>query len=238
MSGPRPVVPHEPGVTRTAALPSLQRGLVMRSSRVAAPVRLASDGPLLALLRRSPALAVARWTTSRLTGVRTRPLFVLALAVLIAAGNAFPNGGTLRLANVPAGPFLLSVWTGSARVGSVDVSVAVMRPTDRTAVVDAAVALIARRIDAAGAPVDARASLGGGGNLLLYHADLAVRAPGRWQVTVTAESTAGTGSAMFEVAVSRRLVWPWLLLTAAGLGFAAWATRRRLRPESGEFRGN
>jgi hypothetical protein len=73
--------------------------------------------------------------------VNAAVLTTLVLIVAAAApGHAFANGGTPRLNKTTAGPHLVSVWTAPdpPRVGRLDVSVAVMRPSTGEPALDAA----------------------------------------------------------------------------------------------------
>jgi hypothetical protein len=61
--------------------------------------------------------------------------YVAACLVLVLAGalplQAWANGGTARLSRAAAGPYRVSVWTQPTppRVGALDVSVTIMRPS-------------------------------------------------------------------------------------------------------------
>ena len=58
------------------------------------------------------------------------PWSVALVLILLGSANAEANGGALRLARAPLGPYVVSVWTqpDPPRVGTIDVSVAVMAP--------------------------------------------------------------------------------------------------------------
>ena len=55
---------------------------------------------------------------------------LVALAIVVPASETGAHGGRVQLAKVPAGPYLVSVWTlpDPPRAGSLDVSLAVMEP--------------------------------------------------------------------------------------------------------------
>lgn len=146
-------------------------------------------------------------------------LILASLAASSSADEAWANGGALRLGRAPAGPFLVSVWTGPARVGALDVSVAVMRPDDGTAVLDAEIVLAAQRRSAPAITVPAR--VGAGGNRLFYYADLPLTEAGSWNVTVAARGRQGEGVTSFTLEVKPRVPWMWFLLGAAGVSIIA-----------------
>jgi len=163
-----------------------------------------------------------------------RILVAVAIGVLSGPAVVLGNGGTLRLAKVPAGPHLLSAWTqpDPPRVGRLDVGVAVMRPPEGEAILDAEVQIRAARIDGGAGTATSPAIQGAGGNLLLYHAALELPAAGRWRVTVLARSPLGNGQAAFDLAVQGPSPLPWLLgvlAVAIAVGWLLWRLRPRRR---------
>ncbi len=156
----------------------------------------------------------------------------LVVAMLFLAGTVLAHGGTPRLTRAPAGPYAVSVWTQPAtpRVGTLDVSVAVMRPQDGTPVLDAVVHLTAEPLAHAGNPVTVVATPGTGGNRFLFYADLELPSPGAWRVTVSVSGAAGQGRAVFGVQVrSRGQRWSLLGGIMAGI-VLLWLAWRRLLP--------
>jgi hypothetical protein len=157
----------------------------------------------------------------------------LAFAILIA-GLAVPlpagaNGGTVRVAKAPVGPYLVSVWSQPEppRVGRLDVSVAVMRPTTEEALLDARVALTAEPAGASANAATVTLVPGAGGNPLYYHRLVEIPAPGRWRLTVAVEGAAGAGQTAFELDVqpARSLAWGVALGVAIGLAVLWWTVR-------------
>ncbi len=171
--------------------------------------------------------------------MRARRLVCVILTAIVISAFSVPmtalaNGGTLRLAKVPAGPHLLSVWTqpDPPRAGRLDIGVAVMRPPEATAILDADVQIRAERIDGIAGAATSPATRGAGGNLLLYHAALELPAAGRWRVTVLAQSPLGNGHAAFDLAVEGPSPLPWILgvlAVATAVGWLLW----RLKPRRG-----
>lgn len=170
----------------------------------------------------------------------TGRVVVGVLAVSLAVGvPAAPNGGTVRVAKAPAGPYLVSAWSQPEppRVGRLDVSVAVMRPVTEDALLDARVTATAEAADGkAGARAMALVP-GGGGNPLYYHALFEMPAPGRWRVTLAVEGPAGAGRAAFDLDVqpARSPVWTLVPAFLLGLGGLWWVVRwwRRQAPAGG-----
>ena len=163
-------------------------------------------------------------------------LVAVTISTLGAPSTAPANGGTLRLANVTAGPHLLSVWTqpDPPREGRLDVGVAVMQPPQNQAILDADVQVLAESIDGGAGAATSQATRGAGGNLLLYHASLELPAAGRWRVTVMARSSLGAGHATFDLTVERRSPLHWIvgtLVVTAALGWLLWR-QRTLRTSS------
>jgi hypothetical protein len=91
----------------------------------------------------------------------------------------------VQLARVLVSPYEVWTWTQPEppRVGRLDVSVAVLRPGTSTAVRDAEVRLAA--VDPAhSVSTSASAVFDAGWFSALYQADLELRTPGRWRITV------------------------------------------------------
>lgn len=160
--------------------------------------------------------------------------FLLAFAALSGA-LAAANGGTLRLANAVAGPYLVSVWTeASPKPGPVDTSVAVMHPDSREAVLTARVTMVADLLGGSAPTITTTAVRGAGGNLLLYHAELHLPAAGRWRIQIISAGPNGTGTTQFDLVVATPRVPALAFVGAAGAasvaGWLLWRakTRRRL----------
>lgn len=158
----------------------------------------------------------------------------LALVAIVVPGSLAANGGTLRLSRIAEGPYLVSAWTQPSppRVGRIDVSVAVMTPDTGEAVLNARARLSAQRADVQGGRIRAGLGRGGGGNLLLYHANLEVPDAGRWRVLIDVEGPAGVGQAAFELDVQppRPFIGPILGgLAVLTVSVAVWWARTRRR---------
>jgi hypothetical protein len=155
------------------------------------------------------------------------------LLPIAAASDATANGGRLQLARARAGPYVVSVWTqpAPARVGRIDVSVAVMQPSTGEPVLDAAVRLLAESLRHKGLAAGAELRRGGGGNLLLYHGEVETSEPGRWRLTIEVEGPSGRGQTALELEVLHPKPTAWWLLGAMSAVAAAilgwrWARSR------------
>lgn len=166
--------------------------------------------------------------------MKAAPAGLLLCLAVLSGTFAAANGGTLRLANAVAGPYLVSVWTEAApQPGPVDTSVAVMQPESREAVLDARVNIVAELVGGSGSPITTTAIRGAGGNLLLYHAELHLPAAGRWRIKIIGAGSNGTGTTQFDLVVATPRV-PALafVVAAAAASVAGWLfwrakTRRR-----------
>jgi len=160
-------------------------------------------------------------------------VFLILMAALFATGEARANGGTPRLARAPAGPYLVSIWTqpDPPRVGRLDVSVAVMRPTTGEPVLDIRGQVGAESLGGKERVGGVKLERGAGGNLLLYHGELEVPVVGQWRVIVTLDGADGSGEAMFalEVRPPPRLPRWALLMGAITLGMLVWLWASRSR---------
>ncbi|MGH7318332.1 MAG: hypothetical protein ACRELA_01685 [Candidatus Rokuibacteriota bacterium] len=158
---------------------------------------------------------------------------VVALLTASLPALAEANGGTRRLDHARAGPYLVSLWTQPSppRVGTLDVSLTVMRSPSNEAVLDARARLRAESVER-GTTATTALSLGGGRNPGLYHGNLELPQAGAWRLTVWVEGPAGGGHADFELEVQPAKSLDSRLLLAAGLLviLAVWWTMFRSRP--------
>jgi hypothetical protein len=166
--------------------------------------------------------------------------FVLILVVLclLAAPSVRANGGELRVADHPAGPYVVTVFTSPSpvRAGAVDVSVLVMDAPGSAIIDDAQVTVIAEPIGHAAPGGSYPATRDQADIKLYYAAKFNLPAAGQWRFTVDVQGPRGGGTTAFEVAVgeasviSAPLLIALLLLVPLGIGWRlAHAQRQRLR---------
>jgi hypothetical protein len=164
----------------------------------------------------------------------------IVAVLLLPTGHADAHGGRLRSELVPAGPYVVSVWTAPdpARVGALDISASILRSETRRPVDDAGMRLTVRASTASGFVEGVGSRAGGFFDLLaprLYHTRVEIPAPGRWRVTVSVEGSAGRGDVDFEMDVEPPFAVPWAVLGASGalailllaVRFAVRVRRRR-----------
>jgi hypothetical protein len=122
----------------------------------------------------------------------------------------------VQLARVQVGPYEVWTWTqpDPPRVGRLDVSVAVYQPDTRTTVEDVEVRLTAAD-PAHAVSTSAGAAFDAGWFSSLYQADLELRTPGRWRITVAVTGPTGGGTAAFELNVLPPAAVSWWLIGAA-----------------------
>lgn len=170
-----------------------------------------------------------------------RPLatVLVILLLLTIPGTLLANGGTLRLANVPMGDYLVSVFTDPTpvRPDSLDVSVLIFEQgvegVPDGVVVTVRTELLELHGDTEDWP-DARAGMGAmlqatreqADDRRYYATKFALGAPGRWSISVEVDGEGGQGEASFEVTARERglLGHPLAitLLALLPLGLAAW----------------
>lgn len=170
-----------------------------------------------------------------------RPFLGLAIAALtlVSAWKVSAHGGgVLQLENVPAGPYLLSVWLDPpdvvagrpfhVTVGLNQVSESVGRP-----VLDADILVELLPAGADQPSLVEMATTEQSINKLLYEADLQIMEAGSYTVRVTARGGEGMGSAQFDLVISPEKDndgLGWLLGIPALI--AAWFLWRRWRKAS------
>jgi hypothetical protein len=153
----------------------------------------------------------------------------LAFATSVQPAQAH-GGGEPQLVNAQADPYRVSAWTRPEpiRVGTMHLSVAISESPgpgssgEETGdlVLDAAVRVQMNPISQPGPGLVTSATREDAVNKLLYEADMELPAEGQWQVVISVEGAAGTGSASFNIEV---------LPASASNTLAAFGTFRALR---------
>jgi hypothetical protein len=150
------------------------------------------------------------------------------IAFLTADRSVEANGGTLRLAHGPAGPFALTVYTSPTplHVGLADVSVAVERVDTGDLEPSARVIVHAAPLDPPGAGAAYEASHERATDPGFYAADVPLSTPGRWRLEILVLTVAEDGATSIDVDVSPAPLAgnPWIARAAGALLLAALAT--------------
>lgn len=147
------------------------------------------DGP-----RASRAAAVARPPRSVPQSPRLAAPAVILLALLSLTAPALANGGIVRIAAAPVGPWFVTVYSSPTplRTGEVDISVLVQDSADR--VVDVPVTVDATPVGFVAEPVYSPATRAQATNKLFKAAKFDLGVPGTWEFRVGVGSPARTGA--------------------------------------------
>jgi hypothetical protein len=169
------------------------------------------------------------------------PLLLTFLAGMVALGvtsEAWANGGTLRLAEVPIGGYRLSVFTDPTpvRPDSLDVSVLVMQQGTATLAEAVEVEVLARLRGEMGPELRAAATREQADDPRYHAAKFQLGSPGTWEITVRIAGALGEGEAAFQVEArdpgilsSPRVFLPLALLPLLAIaGWIAWGGRARV----------
>jgi hypothetical protein len=125
---------------------------------------------------------------------------------VVGATEALANGGTLRLANVPMGAYLVSVFTDPTpvRPDSLDVSVLVVNRAGGEVVEGLDVRVRTRHLAGAVAEDERAATREQADDPRYYAAKFGLGAEGAWEIRVLVEGPEGAGDAGFEVTARDR----------------------------------
>lgn len=164
---------------------------------------------------------------------RRRIVLLVALAAAVLAPPVLvADGGKVQVSQVPAGPFLVTVFTSPIplRTGGIDVSVLLQDRETKTAIQDARVTVTAVPVDHEGQTGTYPATRAQATNKLFLAAEFPIRTQGRWRFTVTARDDRGEGSVSFETQVARpglldRGIWVWVIL-AIPVALVLWLLTR------------
>ena len=173
-------------------------------------------------LGRRSASAVVRWRRSAAS-----PGAAIGLLAFVLAAPAHADGGTVQLSQT-SGPFLVTVLTAPTplRAGLIDVSVLVQDGDSRAPLLDAALAVTLRPVDASAPSREAPATHAAATNKLFYAALLDVPTAGRWtiDVSIAAGTRATSVSCVVDVApplAPAARYWPYLILPFAAIALYA-----------------
>jgi hypothetical protein len=174
-------------------------------------------------------------TGRRSGGIRSASAWagvLLVAGALSAPALVEANGGTLRLANVRMGAYLVSAFTAPTpvRPDTLDVSVLVIEDGREGVPDDVRVTVRARALEGQGEDRTLSASRDQADDPRYYAAKFALGAEGPWELTVAVEGPGGAGEAAFRITARERgllghpLVIPLLALLPLAIA-AAWILR-------------
>jgi len=131
-------------------------------------------------------------------------LVLLALPLLqhaIAPPPALANGGTLRLANVPMGAYLVSVFTDPTpvRPDSLDVSVLIVSGASGEVIEGLDVRVRTRHLEGVRPEEERPATREQADDPRYYAAKFGLAAEGEWEIRVSVRGPEGSGEAAFEL---------------------------------------
>ncbi|MDW7981439.1 MAG: hypothetical protein RMH81_01280 [Thermomicrobium sp.] len=154
------------------------------------------------------------------------------VAVLVAC--LFPlaaraNGGQVRIANYPIGPYEVTIFTSPVplQTGTIDVSVLLQRRDDKSIVDDAEITLTVQPAEAGALqryPVTREQAT----NKLYYAAEFPLDQPGTYRMQVEIRAPEGSGAVAFDVTVERarsslwRSWWLWAAIALVSIPALWW----------------
>ncbi|MCS6802532.1 MAG: hypothetical protein RMM58_06495 [Chloroflexota bacterium] len=161
-------------------------------------------------------------------------IIVAALALALGVTEASANGlGEIRVADAPVGSYRLTVATSPSPLEAGDALLTILvQDEHRFPVLDAAVSVrAAREGEPLGPPLSARTGLVA--NRLLYAVTVPLDRPGRWQLLIRVEGSAGSGELPLALDVSPpgplRFLGPAVLIALPSLLVIAGFLARRAR---------
>jgi hypothetical protein len=169
-------------------------------------------------------------------------LFTLGCLGIYPRVAAAHGGGALQLANEPAGPYLLTVWTSPpvAQAGRpLHVTVAVTTAESESPVLDAQVLVSLLPLETNNSPLSAPATTAQSVNKLFYETDFTVANIGRYQLTLHVAGMKGEGESAFVIDVRPATNVNWLSLGLIVFGlivvvalWRSWESQAENRPGS------
>ncbi|MFN3337514.1 MAG: hypothetical protein ACK42I_08440 [Thermomicrobium sp.] len=157
---------------------------------------------------------------------------VLALAVLftiLVSQPAIANGGQVRVANHPIGPYEVTVFTSPVplQTGTVDVSVLLQRREDKAIVENAEILLTITPMNG-GPPQRYPVTREQATNKLYYAAEFSIDQPGTYRMELAIRAPEGAGAVAFDVTVERatsswwRSWWLWGAIAVPTIPLLWW----------------
>jgi len=129
------------------------------------------------------------------------PVIVCLVVLVLAAGPLLANGGTLRVANVPMGDYLVSVFTDPTpvRPDSLDVSILILQDGFDGVPDGVEVQVRAASVEHPQMASTQRATREQADDSRYYAAKFGLGHPGSWSIEVEVRGDAGEGRTSFEV---------------------------------------
>ncbi len=133
-----------------------------------------------------------------------RAIIAGTVAVLVSAWSAAANGGQVRVANYPVGPYEITVFTSPTplQTGMVDVSVLLQRRDTKAIVDDAQIVLTVEPVGGGPSqnyPVSREQAI----NKLYYAVKFQMDEPGSYRMRLDVRAPEGAGAVEFDVTVER-----------------------------------
>ena len=127
----------------------------------------------------------------------------VAITLLLHPKSLQADGGTLRAANVPIGPYRISVYTDPTPIppDTIDLSVLATFERGRGLAPGLEIEVVARRMDGAGPVVRHAATKEQAEDPRYYAAKFALGAVGEWEISVSVRGPEGEGDVRFTVTV-------------------------------------
>ncbi len=139
--------------------------------------------------------------------VRSIPRLTALLGIVTIIAGLAPlathaNGGQVRIADYPLGPYTVTVFTSPVPLttGTVDVSV-LLQDRETKAIVDGATISLTVTPASGGPPQQYAVTREQATNPLYYAAEFPITEPGRYHLQLDIRGPAGSGSVTFEVTV-------------------------------------
>uniref|UniRef100_A0A7C1FSI3 YtkA-like domain-containing protein n=1 Tax=Thermomicrobium roseum TaxID=500 RepID=A0A7C1FSI3_THERO len=177
---------------------------------------------------------VETFSSSPVSSDRMQPprRLILALTVLftiLISQPAVANGGQVRVANHPIGPYEVTVFTSPVplQTGTVDVSVLLQRREDKAIVENAEIILTITPLNGGSSqkyPVTREQAT----NKLYYAAEFSIDQPGAYRIELAVRAPEGAGSVAFDVTVERatsslwRSWWLWGAVAVTTIPLLWW----------------
>lgn len=167
-------------------------------------------------------------------GLAAALLLLLTFCQTFVPAAAHSEDAVLQVANTPAGPFTLSIWTYPAllRAGTIHFSVLVVDTATGQPIPDAAVLITAQRNDAHNHTAAVQSHTFLDPISLFQETDLPLLSPGPYQVTVQVTDHNGAqGQTVFPLEIVSATGYKWLVIILLGQAvlFGLWLAKEGVK---------